>query len=629
MRSALRFLPFRSPVSISTIVLVSAYSYIPKAIGDPVITLSPAAVHFGTQPVGTTSTIIPIRLTNEGTSVLAIDAISNTGGNSSDFGLSHDCPISPSTLATGTFCTIDTSFTPTVVGARSTTLTVLSNALTSPDTVDLEGSGIADTDGDGIPDTADNCPTTPNPTQENFDGDSQGDACDPDDDNDLLLDATEDLLGTDPLDDDTDDDGLLDGSEDANANGNVDSLETSPLNYDTDSDGLGDGLESGLTSPEGNNTGGAFVPDSDPASTTDPLDDDTDSDGLLDGDEDANDNGNVDTQETDPLDDDTDDDGLLDGSEDANANGNVDALETDPLNNDTDSDGLGDGLESGLTSPEGNDTSGAFVPDSDPTSTTDPLDMDSDDDFINDGVEDLDKDGNFIGDNETNPNDSDTDDDNLTDGVEDSDRDGIRDANETDPLDPDTDDDLVCDDIRTDNDGNGIDPADPCNNSESELGTNPLNDDTDSDGEIDSLDNCPTTYNPSQTDSDGDGTGNVCDPNNVCSGVDVIEENTTYSGSVYCAAESSITSGGAEPTPGSVIIDSTGNVVYSAPVIKLIPRFSVEKNGIFQAGGNLGSPVLCSETCAYSDDGWCDDGGPGSDYALCPLGTDCIDCGPR
>jgi rhodanese-related sulfurtransferase len=36
--------------------------------------------------------------------------------------------------------------------------------------------------------------------------------------------------------------------------------------------------------------------------------------------------------------------------------------------------------------------------------------------------------------------------------------------------------------------------------------------DSDGDGVNDDLDICPDTYNPSQSDSDGDGTGNVCDP---------------------------------------------------------------------------------------------------------------------
>jgi hypothetical protein len=37
----------------------------------------------------------------------------------------------------------------------------------------------------------------------------------------------------------------------------------------------------------------------------------------------------------------------------------------------------------------------------------------------------------------------------------------------------------------------------------------------DADGDVinDDLDNCPEIYNPSQADSDNDGTGNVCDPN--------------------------------------------------------------------------------------------------------------------
>ena len=45
------------------------------------------------------------------------------------------------------------------------------------------------------------------------------------------------------------------------------------------------------------------------------------------------------------------------------------------------------------------------------------------------------------------------------------------------------------------------------------------------------------------------------------------------------------------------------------------------------------SPSLCLNTCGqqaeWASDGACDDGGPGSDDALCDHGTDCNDCGTR
>ena len=45
-----------------------------------------------------------------------------------------------------------------------------------------------DSDGDGINDNVDNCPTVPNPDQRDLDGDKFGDACDPDMDGDCVMD---------------------------------------------------------------------------------------------------------------------------------------------------------------------------------------------------------------------------------------------------------------------------------------------------------------------------------------------------------------------------------------------------------------------------------------------------------
>lgn len=37
----------------------------------------------------------------------------------------------------------------------------------------------------------------------------------------------------------------------------------------------------------------------------------------------------------------------------------------------------------------------------------------------------------------------------------------------------------------------------------------------------------------------------------------------------------------------------------------------------------------CNDECDFAEDELCDDGGPGSANNLCPLGTDCTDCGSR
>jgi hypothetical protein len=53
------------------------------------------------------------------------------------------------------------------------------------------GDHCEDPEPDGVFDINDNCPDDANPSQGNFDGDTPGDACDPDDDNDTIPDTTD------------------------------------------------------------------------------------------------------------------------------------------------------------------------------------------------------------------------------------------------------------------------------------------------------------------------------------------------------------------------------------------------------------------------------------------------------
>ncbi len=46
---------------------------------------------------------------------------------------------------------------------------------------------------------------------------------------------------------------------------------------------------------------------------------------------------------------------------------------------------------------------------------------------------------------------------------------------------------------------------------------------------------------------------------------------------------------------------------------------------LLRVGGGIETrpTSMCSESCEFSKDGGCDDGGFGSDFDICPFGTDC------
>jgi hypothetical protein len=127
-------------VYMDDVKVANAYNG-PVGIGATPVSVSPTNAAFGNRLINTTSAAQTVTLANTGSAPLTISSIALTGANAGDFAESDNCPISPSVLAAGTSCSISVTFTPTAGGSRSASLTVTDDAVTSPQTVSLSGTG--------------------------------------------------------------------------------------------------------------------------------------------------------------------------------------------------------------------------------------------------------------------------------------------------------------------------------------------------------------------------------------------------------------------------------------------------------------------------------------------------------
>ena len=167
--------------------------------------------------------------------------------------------------------------------SRSDTLTFANHVHYPSDPSVVVGSIYWDMDADTIHDGIDNCPSTPNTNQTNWDGDGNGDACDADDDNDGIDDIDDSCpfihRGANDADGDGCPDGILVGCMDPAANNftNLANVNSTTCEYgddptpepelsceddcpivDDDGDGVADGTDICPNTPSGsyvNSTG--------------------------------------------------------------------------------------------------------------------------------------------------------------------------------------------------------------------------------------------------------------------------------------------------------------------------------------------------------------------------------------
>lgn len=98
------------------------------------VSLNPTSLSFAAQTVGSPSAGQTVVLSNTGGAALTFTGIAGSG----DFGVTNNCG---GGLGAGGSCSLNVIFAPTVIGARSGSIIINSNAVGSPTSLSLTGSG--------------------------------------------------------------------------------------------------------------------------------------------------------------------------------------------------------------------------------------------------------------------------------------------------------------------------------------------------------------------------------------------------------------------------------------------------------------------------------------------------------
>jgi hypothetical protein len=106
------------------------------------LAVAPATLAFGSQGIGSPSAAKTVTLTNNTSASVSISSTAISGTNAADFADPTTTSTCGSTLASKTACTINITYTPSVSGAETATLTITDSAANSPQTVSLSGTGV-------------------------------------------------------------------------------------------------------------------------------------------------------------------------------------------------------------------------------------------------------------------------------------------------------------------------------------------------------------------------------------------------------------------------------------------------------------------------------------------------------